>query len=198
MEEEVEAHGIVIVGGGICGLASALALHRYTHQCLTRPFLRFLHVVRRKKTRNLIDLWWCECRKGISSLVLERSEVLRADGVAIGVHANGWRALEQLGVAAELRETTNAITAYRSVLQLQNKTTLLPARKELRCMTRKDLVETLAKNLPAGTIRFGCRVVAVHEDSGSHCSVLTTEDGNTIKAKVIALRRLKSQYSIHS
>jgi len=26
MEEEV--HGIVIVGGGICGLATALALHR--------------------------------------------------------------------------------------------------------------------------------------------------------------------------
>jgi len=25
---EAEAHGIVIVGGGICGLATALALHR--------------------------------------------------------------------------------------------------------------------------------------------------------------------------
>lgn len=53
-------------------------------------------------------------------------------------------------------------------------------------MTRKDLVETLAKNLlPAGTIRFGCRVAAVDEDSGSRCPVLTTEDGHTIKAKVI-------------
>lgn len=59
------------------------------------------------------------------------------------------------------------------------------ARKELRCLTRKDLVETLAKNLPAGTIRFGCRVAAVDEDSGSRCPVLTTEDGHTIKAKVI-------------
>uniref|UniRef100_A0A0D9YS58 FAD-binding domain-containing protein n=1 Tax=Oryza glumipatula TaxID=40148 RepID=A0A0D9YS58_9ORYZ len=153
MEEVVEdaAHGIVIVGGGICGLATALALHR----------------------------------KGISSLVLERSEALRADGVAIGIHANGWRALEHLGVAAVLREATNAITAYRSVWQLQNKTTLLPARKELRCLTRKDLVETLAKNLPAGTIRFGCRVAAVDEESGSRCPVLTTEDGHTIKAKVL-------------
>jgi NADH dehydrogenase FAD-containing subunit len=31
MEEE-EVHGIVIVGGGICGLATALALHRWVRQ----------------------------------------------------------------------------------------------------------------------------------------------------------------------
>lgn len=149
---EEEAHGIVIVGGGICGLATALALHR----------------------------------KGIASLVLEKSETLRADGVAIGVHANGWRALHRLGVAAELRETANLITAYRTVRQPQNKTTLVPARKELRCLKRKDLVETLAKNLPAGTIRFGCHIAAIDDaDSTSHGAVLTTVDGSTIKAKVL-------------
>ncbi|CAB4268360.1 unnamed protein product [Prunus armeniaca] len=54
---------IVIVGGGICGLATALALHR----------------------------------KGIRSVVLERSNALRAAGAAIIVHPNGWRALDQLG-----------------------------------------------------------------------------------------------------
>lgn len=51
-----------------------------------------------------------EYRKGIASVVLEKSETLRSDGAAIGVHANGWRALEQLGVAAELRETADLIT----------------------------------------------------------------------------------------
>jgi 2-polyprenyl-6-methoxyphenol hydroxylase-like FAD-dependent oxidoreductase len=45
----------------------------------------------------------------IASLVLEKSDTLRADGAAIIFHANGWRALEQLGVAAELRETANVI-----------------------------------------------------------------------------------------
>jgi hypothetical protein len=30
---EEEAHGIVIVGSGICGLATALALHRCVHSC---------------------------------------------------------------------------------------------------------------------------------------------------------------------
>ncbi|MCI14007.1 zeaxanthin epoxidase chloroplastic-like, partial [Trifolium medium] len=60
----------VIVGGGICGLATALALHR----------------------------------KKIKSLVLEKSE-LRATGAAIIVQANGWHALDQLGVGSTLRQT---------------------------------------------------------------------------------------------
>jgi 2-polyprenyl-6-methoxyphenol hydroxylase-like FAD-dependent oxidoreductase len=64
---------------------------------------------RRRGGNGLISGCGFECRKGISSLVLERSEALRADGVAIGIHANGWRALEHLGVAAVLREATNAI-----------------------------------------------------------------------------------------
>ncbi|XP_066328740.1 monooxygenase 1-like [Miscanthus floridulus] len=149
---EEEAHGIIIVGGGIVGLATALALHR----------------------------------RGIASLVLEKSETLRADGVAIGVHANGWRVLEQLGVAAELRETANLITAYHDVWQQRNnKTSQLPIRKELRNLKRKDLIETMAKNLPSGAIRFGCHVVAIHQDHGTHGAILTTVDGCTIKAKVL-------------
>ncbi|CAD6244068.1 unnamed protein product [Miscanthus lutarioriparius] len=150
---EEEAHGIVIVGAGICGLATALALHR----------------------------------KGIASLVLEKSETLRADGVAIGIHANGWRVLEQLGVAAELRETANPVTAYHNVWQQRNNKTsrLLPLRKELRCLKRKDLIETMAKNLPSGAFRFGCHVVAIHQDPGTHGAILTTVDGCIIKAKVL-------------
>ncbi|TVU29676.1 hypothetical protein EJB05_21253, partial [Eragrostis curvula] len=50
-------------------------------------------------------------KKGIASIVLEKSETLRADGSAIGIYVNGWRVLVQLGVAAELRETANVITA---------------------------------------------------------------------------------------
>ena len=42
--------------------------------------------------------------------MLEKYETLRIDGVAIGIHANGWRALEQLGIAAELRDTATLIT----------------------------------------------------------------------------------------
>lgn len=151
---EAESHGIVIVGGGICGLATALALHR----------------------------------KGIPSLVLEKSRSLRADGAGIGVHANGWRALEQLGVAAELRETAQLITVYHDVWQQGDKTSRekVPVRMELRCLNRKDLIEALAKDIPAGAIRFGCRVAAVAADpGGGNGAVLTMADGTAMKAKVL-------------
>ncbi|CAD6343039.1 unnamed protein product [Miscanthus lutarioriparius] len=151
---EAEAHSVVIVGGGICGLATALALHR----------------------------------KGIASLVLEKSRSLRADGAGIGVHANGWRVLEQLGVAAELRDTAHLITVYHDVWQQGDKTSRekVPVRTELRCLNRKDLIEALAKDIPAGTIRFGCRIAAIDADpAGGHGAVLTMADGTTMKAKVL-------------
>lgn len=44
-------------------------------------------------------------RKGIKSVVLERSDRLRATGAAIGVFPNGWRALHQLGIDSNLRST---------------------------------------------------------------------------------------------
>lgn len=51
-------------------------------------------------------------------------------------------------------------------------------------MRRKDVMEALAKSVPAHTIRYGCRIVAVDEDPGTDCTVLTMADGSTIKAKV--------------
>lgn len=75
MESAEEEREIVILGAGICGLATALALHR----------------------------------KGIPSLVLERSEILRETGAGIGILDNGWRALDQLGVGAVLRHKSDPI-----------------------------------------------------------------------------------------
>ncbi|KAI3763059.1 hypothetical protein L1987_53509 [Smallanthus sonchifolius] len=67
---------VVIIGAGICGLATALALHK----------------------------------KGIKAVVMERSESLRnVTGAAIGIRPNGWRALDQLGVAEILRRTAISI-----------------------------------------------------------------------------------------
>jgi 2-polyprenyl-6-methoxyphenol hydroxylase-like FAD-dependent oxidoreductase len=59
------------------------------------------------------------------------------------------------------------------------------ARMELRCLNRKDLIEALAKDIPAGAIRFGCRVAAVAADpGGGNGAVLTMADGTAMKAKV--------------
>ncbi|XP_057469924.1 monooxygenase 1-like isoform X3 [Actinidia eriantha] len=139
-----EEHEIVIVGGGICGLATALALHRF-----------------------LLSISSNE--KGMKSVVLERSERLRANGAAIGIQANGWRALHQLGVASILRQTA---------LPLQGS-------GESRCVKRTDLINTLAGELPPGTIHFGCEIASVKLDHLTSCPILQLHDGGSIVAKVL-------------
>ncbi|XP_047335654.1 monooxygenase 1-like [Impatiens glandulifera] len=133
--EGAEEHDIVIVGGGISGLATALALHR----------------------------------KGIKSVVLERGDSLRNEGGAIGILANGWRALDQLGlsVSDHLRQT--AVLIQRS--------------GETRCLKRGYLINTLANALPSKTIRFGCTVISVEFDSA--VTVLHLLGGKTIIAKIV-------------
>ncbi|KAJ0603901.1 putative FAD-binding domain, FAD/NAD(P)-binding domain superfamily [Helianthus annuus] len=70
---------VVIIGAGICGLATAIALHK----------------------------------KGIKCVVMEMSESLRnVTGAAIGIRPNGWRALDQLGVAEILRRAAIPLKRY--------------------------------------------------------------------------------------
>ncbi|GLT60522.1 hypothetical protein SLA2020_344930 [Shorea laevis] len=148
-EEEID---IVIAGGGICGLATALALHR----------------------------------KGIRSVVLERSETLRATGAAIGVHSNGWRTLDQLGVASKLRQTALPIHRTSEIWLHENKqgtTQLMDG--ETRCLQRGDLVTSLAENLPHGTIRFGCQVLSVKSDPLTSYPLIQLQSGSIIKAKIL-------------
>ncbi|KAJ0603907.1 putative 3-hydroxybenzoate 6-monooxygenase [Helianthus annuus] len=73
---------VVIIGAGICGLATALALYK----------------------------------KGIKGVVMERSKSLQnVTGAGIAVRPNGWRALDQLGVAEILRYTAVPLKWERDV-----------------------------------------------------------------------------------
>ncbi|KAH7833406.1 hypothetical protein Vadar_006080 [Vaccinium darrowii] len=145
-----EEHEIVIVGGGICGLATALALHR----------------------------------KGIRSVVLERSDTLRAIGAGIGILANGWRALEQLGVASHLRKTALPIQGSQNV-GFGKEIALATGEGEVRCLKRSDLIRTLADALPPGTIHFGRQIVSVKLDSSNSYPILKLLDGSSIVAKLL-------------
>ncbi|OWM70985.1 hypothetical protein CDL15_Pgr013166 [Punica granatum] len=144
---------IVIVGGGLSGLATALALHR----------------------------------KGIASLVLERSESLRASGAAITIRTNGWHALDYLGIASALRQTAVSIEGFASInLDWSMQQTRSPiSRGETRCIRRSDLIEALARDLPPGSIRFGSYVKFIKSDPFSSCPILHLNDGSTIKAKAL-------------
>ncbi|KAK1427522.1 hypothetical protein QVD17_16209 [Tagetes erecta] len=135
----MEDEELVIIGAGICGLATALALHK----------------------------------KGIKSVVMERSESLRnVTGAAIAIRPNGWRALNQLGVAESLRHT--AIPLQRSNTD-----------GEVRCLRRKDLIDTLYAALPVGTVRFGCQLESIKMDTHSTKKVLRFTNGSFIVAKVV-------------
>ncbi|KAA3487001.1 FAD-dependent urate hydroxylase-like [Gossypium australe] len=150
---------IVIVGGGISGLATALALRR----------------------------------KGIKSMVLERSETLRAAGVGIIMQPNGWRALDQLGVAPKLRQTCTEIPSrwgkiyvFISVAEGKCRESELPLGKgELRCLKRMELMKALAEELPVESVYLGCRAVSILLDPLTSNPLLQLHDGTLIKAKVL-------------
>ncbi|KAK1300979.1 hypothetical protein QJS10_CPB13g01242 [Acorus calamus] len=143
-------YGIVIVGGGISGLSTALALHR----------------------------------KGIKSIVLERSDELRATGAAINVLTNGWRALDQLGIGPELRQKAVPLSKFRDIFEGKEREVLL-GKDELRSLKRSDLIKALADGLPSGTIRLGQQIVSVELDTESGFPIIHCIDGTTINCKIL-------------
>ncbi|KAM7253259.1 hypothetical protein ACFE04_025877 [Oxalis oulophora] len=152
MDSVITSEEIIIVGAGISGLATALALHR----------------------------------KGIRSVVLERSESLRAVGAGIAVLTNGWAALDQLGVASKLRQTALPIKGALDVWLDTGKQQQVPVSiGETRCLKRSDLISTLASELPTGTIRFSSQLVSVNLDKNTSLPIIQLHDGTTIKAKVL-------------
>ncbi|KAK1323951.1 hypothetical protein QJS10_CPA02g00884 [Acorus calamus] len=143
-------HEIVIAGGGICGLATALALHR----------------------------------KGMKSIVLERSDTLRATGAAINVYPNGWHALDHLGIGSELRKKCVPITKIVDLYDGRRREVLI-GKGELRSLKRSDLMHTLANHLPHETILFGQRVISVETNPETGFPILHCVDGTVINCKVL-------------
>nr|GEW96919.1 putative FAD/NAD(P)-binding domain protein [Tanacetum cinerariifolium] len=148
----MENDEVVIIGAGICGLATALALHR----------------------------------KGIKSVVFEKSDSLRnITGAAIGIWQNGWRALDQLGVANTLRCTAAAIKRDRMVLINGGKQQDTSIDGEFRSLRRKDLIDTLYAALPPETVKFGCQLESIIIDQNTTKPILRFIDGSSIMAKVV-------------
>ncbi|ESQ55903.1 hypothetical protein EUTSA_v10025376mg [Eutrema salsugineum] len=151
----MEELDIVILGGGIAGLATSLALHR----------------------------------KGIKSIVLERSETVRSEGAAFGIQTNGWLALQQLGLADKLRPNSLPIHQIRDVLieeGIKRRESVGPASYgEVRGVIRNDLVRALAHELPLGTLRLGCQIVSVKLDETLSFPIVHVKNGQDIKSKVL-------------
>jgi 2-polyprenyl-6-methoxyphenol hydroxylase-like FAD-dependent oxidoreductase len=154
-----QAINIVVVGSGVAGLATAIALHRI----------------------------------GLESLVLERSDSIRTTGAAFTIWANGWRALDALGVADTLRANycqLEGIRGFSKSSGVQKDVQLIKGGSsmnclESRCVERQVLLETLAKALPDGSIRFNSKLVSIHKKTGSPFTTLELADGTSITAKIV-------------
>ncbi|KAL3700259.1 hypothetical protein R1sor_018281 [Riccia sorocarpa] len=128
---------------------------------------------------------------GVKSLILEQSPAFRTTGSALGVWMNGWRALDVLGVADQLRAKYAKLTGaqlfdqHGNLLKSFQFDELPGGPHEFRAVERKFLVESLGSMLPPESIRFNKRVVSV-TDGGVHGPVeLTLSDGSVIKTKVL-------------
>lgn len=148
---------IVIVGAGIAGLTTSLGLHRL----------------------------------GLRSLVLESSESSRTTGFALTLWTNAWRALDAVGVGDSLRQRSLQIRGFRVCSAdsgVPNSEISLDTYEkyrdhESRCVERKDLLETIQKELPPGTIRYSSKVVSIEELG--HFKVIHLADGSILKTKVL-------------
>ncbi|KAF9590274.1 hypothetical protein IFM89_032282 [Coptis chinensis] len=159
---------IVIVGAGIAGLTTALGLHRM----------------------------------GIRSLVLESWEGLRATGFAFTTWTNAWKALDAIGIGDTLRQNHNQLEG----IVVSSTVSGWPTSKmsfevkgkhgdhEIRCVRRKELLETLAKELPPGTIRFCSKVVSIEE--AKYFKLVHLADGSMLKTKVLRNRSYTGRAAI--
>ncbi|CAN6480777.1 unnamed protein product [Victoria cruziana] len=147
---------LVIIGAGIGGLATALGFHRL----------------------------------GLRSLVLESGDELRTSGFALTQWSNAWKAMDTLGVGDILRQHHNQLIRVTVASNVTGETVTDlyltgsgESNVEVRCVSRQMMVETLSKQLPHGTIRFGSKVVSIHQDGKSYQIHLA--DGTLVRAKVL-------------
>ncbi|CAL9766784.1 unnamed protein product [Musa acuminata subsp. burmannicoides] len=128
-------------------------------------------------------------RLGVGSVVLEQGESLRAGGTSLTLFKNGWRVLDSIGVADELRAQFLQIQGL--VMRADDGRELrsfvfeeeVPG-QEVRAVERRVLLETLASRLPPNTISFSSRLKSIIKE-GNHGSLLELEDGGRIRAKIV-------------
>ncbi|KAH9669270.1 hypothetical protein KPL70_021724 [Citrus sinensis] len=155
---------VVIIGAGIAGLATALALKRL----------------------------------GVEPLVLEKSDGLRGTGAAISFAPNAWLALDALGVShklASIYPPVNRISVTNLGTGATQETSLTGKFGDgsgPRFIHRKKLLQTLADELPNGTIHFSSKIAAIDSQThdGSSPVFIHLVDGTIVKTKFSSLTQV--------
>ncbi|KZV53117.1 zeaxanthin epoxidase, chloroplastic-like [Dorcoceras hygrometricum] len=125
-------------------------------------------------------------RLGIRSLVLESADTLRADGYALALWPNAWKALDALGIGDVLRQQHNQLISLVTTSVVSGLPTAeLPfgGDHEVRRIDRKVLIETLKNELPECAVRYSSKLVHI-EESG-YFKLVYLADGTVVKTKVL-------------
>lgn len=121
--------------------------------------------------------------------VLERAAGYGDVGYGIGLYPLGGAVFHALGAAEELRRRSTTLTTYAvhgpdgTLLQSVDLAALLADFGPMLGVTRRDLIDVLARGLPPGAIRFGAAARRVRPDGDT--VVVDTEDGRTFTGDVL-------------
>ncbi|KAK3009218.1 hypothetical protein RJ639_013261 [Escallonia herrerae] len=147
---------VVIVGGGIAGLTTALGLHRLGVRSLVLESSDSLRIT------GFAFMTWTNAWKALD---------------ALGICDSLRQQHQQLqGIVA-----TSTLTGSASELSFMPKGKR--EGHEVRCVKRKVLLEILEKELPSGTIRFSSKVVSI--ESSGHQKLVHLADETTLRTKVL-------------
>ncbi|RDY00350.1 Monooxygenase 3, partial [Mucuna pruriens] len=128
-------------------------------------------------------------RLGVRSLVLEQAESLRTGGTSLTLFKNGWRVLDAIGVASDLR--TQFLEIQGMVVKSEDGRELRSFNfkqedesQEVRAVERRVLLETLASQLPRDTIQYSSQLQKI-EASPDGDTLLELVDGSKLLAKIV-------------
>ncbi|KAJ9556152.1 hypothetical protein OSB04_010766 [Centaurea solstitialis] len=127
-------------------------------------------------------------RLGIRSVVLEQSESLRTGGTSFTLSTNGWKVLDSMGVADQLRsqylKIQGAVINTETGRQLRSIKLNEDKNQEIRPVERRALLDTLAKNLPPDSISFSSRLANIEKQQDGQ-TLLQLVNGTRISSKVV-------------
>ncbi|KAF0909055.1 hypothetical protein E2562_030809 [Oryza meyeriana var. granulata] len=136
-------------------------------------------------------------RLGVGATVLEQGASLRSGGTSLTLFKNGWRVLDAIGVADDLRAnhhriqgmkmrsaSASAAGAATDVLREFSFEEEAPG-QEVRAVERRALLEALASRLPPGAISFSSKLRRIARQGPDGATELEFEDGRRIISKVV-------------
>ncbi|CAJ1928683.1 unnamed protein product [Sphenostylis stenocarpa] len=128
-------------------------------------------------------------RLGVRSLVLEQAGSLRTGGTSLTLFKNGWRVLDAIGVANDLR--TQFLEIQGMVVKSVDGRELRAFNfkqedesQEVRAVERRVLLETLASQLPQDSIQYSSQLARI-EATENGDTLLELVDGSKLLAKIV-------------